>query len=141
MISIGITDWAKQLLYGVGLVAVLGLYPLGYHFGGISEKDNQRAQYTESLEGMVKGYNETQTMLSTIAQGQQVVLSEIRNKQDNVREGVKDYGKTVDGSNHCLDPKWVSIYNSSIPRYNKSESGSKIDGTAKKIKSLAEQSK
>ena len=122
-----IKAWVKQVALGAGIVAILSLFPIGYQFGVNSERSNQREKYTTGLENLITNFSSTQTLLNSIAQGQQVTLSLLRSKQGEVREGVKEYSKTSDGGVKCLDDTWVQLYNKSIESV-KSESGVKVDG-------------
>lgn len=122
-----ITTWAKQVLFGVGVVGVLGLFPVGYHYGVKAERADQREKYTNSLENLINSYGDTQTLLNSIAQNQQVTLSLIRTNQGKVTEGVKEYNRTDDSRIKCLDDNWVQLYNQAI-QSTESVSGIKIDG-------------
>lgn len=137
----GIATWVKQVLYGAGVVSVLSLFFVGYHYGAESVRQNQREAYTNSLEEVVKNYESTQNLLNAIAQNQQVTLSEIRAKQESVKEDVKAYGKTVDGSHGCLDDKWVQLYNQSTAKAAGTTSRVEVDGGTTKTVITTKESK
>lgn len=122
-----IATWVKQVVFGAGIVAVLGLFPLGYKYGVDSERIAQRAEYTKELETLVKRYDQTQGILSALAQGQQVSLTLLRTKQDGVKSDVNKYNQSSNARISCLDDEWLRVYNNSITG-DKHKSGSKVDG-------------
>lgn len=122
-----IATWAKQVLFGAGIVAVLGLFPLGYKYGVDSERISQRETYTKELENLVTRYDQTQGLLSALAQGQQVSLTLLRTKQGEVKGEVSNYNQTSNARISCLDDEWLRIYNQTITT-DRNKPGSKVDG-------------
>ena len=124
-----IATWVKQVVFGAGIVAVLGLFPLGYKYGVDSERISQREEYTKGLENLVKRYDQTQGILSALAQGQQVSLTLLRTKQDGVKSDVNNYNQSSNSRITCLDDEWLRVYNNSVTG-DRNKSGSKVDGKA-----------
>lgn len=124
-----IATWVKQVVFGAGIVAVLGLFPLGYKYGVDSERISQREEYTKGLENLVTRYDQTQGLLSALVQGQQVSLTLLRTKQNEVKSEVSEYNQTSQSRITCLDDEWLRVYNNSITG-DKHQSGSKVDGKA-----------
>lgn len=106
--------WVKQVSIGVGIVAVVSLFPFGYMYGVDSEKALNQEKYSLSLESVIKSYNSTQTLLNSIAYSQQVTLSLIRVNQSKVRDGVEEYNRMSYADVVGLDDQWVRLYNQSI---------------------------
>lgn len=124
-----IATWVKQVVFGAGIVAVLGLFPLGYKYGVDSERIAQKEEYAKGLENLVTRYDQTQGLLSALAQGQQVSLTLLRTKQNEVKGEVSEYNQTSQSRITCLDDEWLRVYNNSITG-DKHKSGSKVDGKA-----------
>lgn len=125
-ISDGIMLPLKQVLIGVVIVAVVGLYPLGYLKGVSHQKQLEKDEYSQKLEEMLNSYSLFQVKLDTIAQGQQATIEKLKQKQEGVKDEVKDYGKNPNSGVKCLDSEWVRVYNNSL-RKTASDTSSKVD--------------
>lgn len=136
-----IKAWVKQVVLGAGIVAVLCLFPLGYKYGVDAEKARNSEKYTQGLESLIESYSSTQTLLNSIAQGQQVTLSLMRTKQSEVTKGVQEYNKTEPSNVKCLDDSWVQLYNQSIEAPIKSGARIKADGESRAQKDADKGSK